>query len=130
MRTRLIVSLLACVAIAGCGSSSSSSDSTSTSTPAPATTASPSSASSSGGVTIKAAGFAFNPTSVTVKKGQKVTWTNSDSAPHNVTSSDGTIKSKDFTNGQSFTYTATKPGTFHYICTIHPQMKATLTVTG
>jgi len=130
MRTRLIVSLLACVAIAGCGSSSSSSDSTSTSTPAPATTASSSSASSSGGVTIKAAGFAFNPTSVTVKKGQKVTWTNSDSAPHNVTSSDGTIKSKDFTNGQSFTYTATKPGTFHYICTIHPQMKATLTVTG
>ncbi len=130
MRTRLIVTLLACVAIAGCGSSSSSSDSTSTSTPAPATTASSSSASSSGGVTIKASGFAFNPPSVTVKKGQKVTWTNSDSAPHNVTSSDGTIKSKDFTNGQSFTYTATKPGTFHYICTIHPQMKATLTVTG
>ena len=130
MRTRLIVTLLACVAIAGCGSSSSSSGSSSTSTPAPATTASSSSASSSGGVTVKAAGFAFNPTSVTVKKGQKVTWTNGDPAPHNVTSSDGTIKSKDFGNGQSFTYTATKPGTFHYICTIHPQMKATLIVTG
>jgi plastocyanin len=79
-------------------------------------------------VTIKAAGFAFAPKSVTVKKGQKVTWTNSDPAPHNITSSDGTIKSKDFTKGQSFTYTATKAGTFNYICTIHPQMKATLTV--
>jgi plastocyanin len=132
MPTRLIVTLLACVAIAGCGSSSSSSKSTSTSAPPPATTSTSSAASGSGsgGVTIKAAGFAFNPTSVTVKKGQKVTWTNSDSAPHNVTSSDGTIKSKDFTNGQSFTYTATKAGTFHYICTIHPQMKATLIVTG
>jgi plastocyanin len=126
MRTRLIVSLLACVAVAGCGSSSDSSKSTSTSTSAPA--ASSSSSSGSGGVTIKAAGFAFAPKSVTVKKGQKVTWTNSDPAPHNITSSDGTIKSKDFTKGQSFTYTATKAGTFNYICTIHPQMKATLTV--
>ena len=126
MRTRSIVTLLACVAIAGCGSSSSDSSSKSTSTAAPAA----SSSSSSGGVTIKAAGFAFAPKSVTVKKGQKVTWTNSDPAPHNVTSSDGTIKSKDFTNGQSFTYTATKAGTFDYICTIHPQMKATLIVTG
>ncbi|MEP6954180.1 MAG: cupredoxin family copper-binding protein [Solirubrobacteraceae bacterium] len=124
MRTRLIVSLVACVAIAGCGSSSDSSKSTSTSAPA----ASSSSSSSSGGVTIKAAGFAFDPKSVTVKKGQKVTWTNSDSAPHNVTSSDGTIKSKDFTKGQSFTYTATKAGTFDYVCTIHPQMTATLIV--
>jgi plastocyanin len=81
-------------------------------------------------VTIKAANFAFDPKSVTVKKGQKVTWTNSDPAPHNVTSNDGTLKSKDFAKGQSFTYTATKAGTFNYICTIHPQMKATLTVTG
>jgi plastocyanin len=130
MRTRLIVSLLACVAIAGCGSSSSSSKSTSTSAPAPASTSSSSSSSSSGGVTIKATGFAFNPPSVTVKKGQKVTWTNGDPAPHNVTSDDGTIKSNDFNKGQSFTYTATKAGTFNYICTIHPQMKATLIVTG
>jgi plastocyanin len=125
MRTRSIVTLLACVAIAGCGSSSSDS-AKSTSTAAPAA----SSSASSGGVTIKAAGFAFAPKSVTVKKGEKVTWTNSDPAPHNVTSDDGTIKSQDFSKGQSFTYTATKPGTFAYICTIHPQMKATLIVTG
>ena len=127
MRTRLIVSLLACVAIAGCGSSSSSSKSTSSAAPAPAST---SSSSSSGGVTVKVAGFAFNPTSVTVKKGQKVTWTNSDTAPHNVTSDDGTIQSKDFGQGQSFSFTPTKAGTFAYTCTIHPQMKATLIVTG
>ena len=127
MRTRLIVSLLACVAIAGCGSSSSSSKSTSTAAPAPAST---SSSSSSGGATVKVAGFAFNPTSVTVKKGQKVTWTNSDTAPHNVTSDDGTIQSKDFGQGQSFSFTPSQAGTFAYTCTIHPQMKATLIVTG
>ena len=127
MRTRLVVTLLACVAIAGCGSSSSSSNSTSTAAPAPAST---SSSSGSGGVTVKVAGFAFNPTSVTVKKGQKVTWTNSDTAPHNVTSDDGTIQSKDFGQGQSFSFTPTQAGTFAYTCTIHPQMKATLIVTG
>ncbi len=131
MRTRVLVSLLACAAIAGCGSSSdksgsgaSSGSSSGASTSTPASSA----ASSAGAVTVKAANFAFDPTSVTVKKGQKVTWTNSDPAPHNVTSSDGTLKSPDFTKGKSWTYTATKPGTFDYVCTIHPQMKATLIV--
>ncbi len=125
MTTRLIVSLLACAAIAGCGSSSSSkSKSTSTSSGQPAA----SSSSSSGTVTVKAANFAFDPKSVTVKKGQTVKWVNEDSAPHNVTSDDGTLKSKDFSQGGSFTYKATKAGTFNYVCTIHPQMKATLIV--
>ena len=128
MKLRLLVSLIASAAIAGCGSSSSSS---STSTPAasPTTSTAASSPSASPGtVQIKAASFAFSPKSVTVKKGQKVTWTNGDPAPHNVTSSDGTLKSPDFNQGKSYTYTATKTGTFNYICTIHPQMKATLTV--
>ncbi len=128
MTTRLIVSLLACAAIAGCGSSSSSSgsgkDSKSTSSAKPAA----SSSASSGTVTVKAANFAFDPKTVTVKKGQEVKWVNEDSAPHNVTSDDGTLKSKDFSQGGSFTYKATKAGTFNYVCTIHPQMKATLVV--
>ena len=126
MRIRVLVSLLACAAIAGCGSSSSSSSS-STSTPAASPTTS-TAASSGGTVQVKAANFAFSPTTVTVKKGQKVTWTNGDPAPHNVTSSDGTIKSPDFQQGKSFTYTANKTGTFNYTCTIHPNMKATLIV--
>ena len=122
MTTRLIVSLLACAAIAGCGSSSKS-KSTKSDQPAAA-----SSSSSSGTVTVKAANFAFDPKTVTVKKGQEVKWVNEDSAAHNVTSDDGTLKSKDFAQGGSFTYKATKAGTFNYICTIHPQMKATLVV--
>jgi plastocyanin len=126
MSTRLVIALLACAAVAGCGSSSSASKSTSTS--APAASSSSSSSASSGTVTIKAAGFAFNPTSVTVKKGQKVKWVNSDPAAHNVTSSDGTLKSKDFAQGGSFVWTASKTGTFNYVCTIHPQMKASITV--
>jgi plastocyanin len=134
MSTRPLSALLACLAVglvvAGCGSSSSkTTNSTATAAKSTSTPAATASASSSGStVTIKAAGFAFNPTSVTVKKGQKVKWVNSDPASHNITSSDGTIKSADFAQGASFTYTATKAGTFHYMCTIHPQMQATLIV--
>jgi amicyanin len=74
--------------------------------------------------------LAFNPTSIHAKVGEKVTWTNSDSPPHNVTyvsgpkfASSGTINP-----GGKFSITLTKPGTIHYVCTIHPFMKATIVV--
>ena len=127
MNMRRIVLLLCAagaLAAAGCGSSNNSS---STSTPA----ASSSSSSSSGGVAIKMQNIAFDPKSVTVKVGQKVTWTNDDSVDHNVTSQSGeTIKSQNFGKGATFSFTPTKAGTIKYVCTIHPGMDATLTVTG
>ena len=131
MNMRRIV-LLLCAAgalvAAGCGSSnnsSSGSSASSTSTPAA------SSSSSSGGVAIKMQNIAFDPKAVTVKVGQKVTWTNDDSVDHNVTSQSGeTIKSQNFGKGATFSFTPTKAGTIKYVCTIHPGMDATLTVTG
>ena len=131
MDMRRIVLLLcaaAALAAAGCGSSNnSSSSSSSASTPA----ASSSSSSSSGGVAIKMQNIAFDPKAVTVKVGQKVTWTNDDSVDHNVTSQSGeTIKSDNFGKGGTFSFTPTKAGTIKYVCTIHPGMTATLTVTG
>jgi len=130
MDMRRIVLLLcaaAALAAAGCGSSNnSSSSSSSASTPA----ASSSSSSSSGGVAIKMQNIAFDPKDVTVKVGQKVTWTNDDSVDHNVTSQSGeSIKSDNFGKGATFSFTPTKAGTIKYVCTIHPGMTATLTVT-
>ncbi|MGZ4268458.1 MAG: cupredoxin domain-containing protein [Solirubrobacteraceae bacterium] len=72
--------------------------------------------------------IAYSPASVTVKKGQKVEWVNQDTVAHNVTSSDGTLKSSTFGQGGTFTWTANKTGTIAYVCTIHPGMKGTLTV--
>ena len=123
MDMRRIVLLLcaaAALAAAGCGSSNnSSSSSSSASTPA----ASSSSSSSSGGVAIKMQNIAFDPKAVTVKVGQKVTWTNDDSVDHNVTSQSGeTIKSQNFGKGATFSFTPTKAGTIKYVCTIHPGM--------
>ncbi len=75
--------------------------------------------------------FAFAPASLVVKAGTKVTWTNQDSDAHTVTSQNGggPLSSAALSTGQSFSYTFTKPGTYSYLCTIHPFMTATVTVT-
>lgn len=126
MNMRRIVLLLCAagaLAAAGCGSSNNS-GSSSSSTPAA------SSSSSSGEVAIKMQNIAFDPKAVTVKVGQKVTWTNDDSVDHNVASQSGeTIKSQNFGKGATFSFTPTKAGAIKYVCTLHPGMDATLTVT-
>ena len=71
----------------------------------------------------------FNPSTLTVKVGQKVTWTNNDSYTHTVTSDDGTFTGGDLPSGQSFSFTFTKPGTYAYHCSIHTFMTGTVVVT-
>lgn len=79
---------------------------------------------------ITMANYAFSPASATITAGDSVTWTNTDQAPHDVTTTSGpvSIHSSTLTTGQSWTYTFTVPGTYSYICSIHPDMKATLVV--
>ena len=81
------------------------------------------------GVAIQ--GFAFAPAALTVPVGTTVTWTNRDSDAHTVTSdgSGGPLNSKALATGDTFSFTFTKAGTYHYLCTIHPFMTATVTVT-
>ncbi len=130
-RILLALGAIGALAAAGCGSSNKSSTSSGSSTPAASSsTAAAASSSSGGGVAIKMQNIAFDPKDVTVKVGQKVTWTNDDSVDHNVTSQSGeSIKSDNFGKGATFSFTPTKAGTIKYVCTIHPGMTATLTVT-
>jgi plastocyanin len=122
----MVVAAMA-VAAAGCGSSGGSGSTAST---AASTGASTAAASGGGEVDIKMQNIQFDPKSVTVKVGQKVKWVNDDSVDHNVTSQSGaSFKSSNFGNGGSFTFTPEKAGTIKYVCTIHPGMTATLTVT-
>ncbi len=79
--------------------------------------------------TVAIQNFAFSPATVTVKAGTVITWTNQDQDAHTVTSINGPLKSPTLNNGQSFHYTFTTPGTFAYVCTIHPLMTATVMVT-
>ncbi|MEC3954064.1 cupredoxin family copper-binding protein [Nocardia sp. CDC153] len=73
--------------------------------------------------------FAFGPSSLTVKVGTTVTWTNHDEEPHTVVATDGTFRSPTLGNNATYTFTFGKAGTFAYVCSIHPFMHATVVVT-
>src|SRR5919112_6180664 len=81
-------------------------------------------------MTISIKNFAFNPPNATVAAGTTVTWVNDDQAPHTATANDGTFDSGTLQPGQSFSFTFDKAGTYAYHCNIHPDMTATVTVSG
>ncbi|MGQ0632243.1 MAG: plastocyanin/azurin family copper-binding protein [Sporichthyaceae bacterium] len=97
----------------------------------PAATAAPTAVS---GATIDIAirDFAFSQPLTTVATGDSVTWTNVDKAPHDATSTSGPAEfgSGTLSTGQTYTHTFTVPGTYAYICEIHPNMKATIIASG
>jgi plastocyanin len=72
--------------------------------------------------------FAFNPNTLTVPVGTTVTWTNKDSAVHNVISDTGAFGSENLNQGNSYSFTFTQAGDYPYTCTIHPSMKGAVTV--
>jgi plastocyanin len=76
-------------------------------------------------VTIK--GFAFGPSTLSVTPGKTVTWVNTDDSPHQVTVT-GLPRSALLAKGQTHTMTFAAPGTYPYICGLHPSMKGTVEV--
>jgi plastocyanin len=79
-------------------------------------------------VSILIKNFAFGPMNVTVAPGTTVVWKNLDGEPHTVASADGLFRSQALDQNDSFRFTFDKSGTFHYICSIHPNMRAMITV--
>ena len=73
--------------------------------------------------------FHFNPETLTVKSGEKVTWINRDEEPHTVVSVEKQFKkSSALDTDQEFTITAGAPGTYTYFCSVHPKMTGTIVV--
>ena len=73
--------------------------------------------------------FAFNPQTITVKSGEKVTWINRDEEPHTIVSVGKQFKkSTALDTDQEFTITVGAPGTYDYFCSVHPKMTATIVV--
>jgi plastocyanin len=73
--------------------------------------------------------FAFNPQTLTVKSGEKVTWINRDEEPHTIVSVEKQFKkSTALDTDQEFTITAGAPGTYNYFCSVHPKMTGTIVV--
>jgi plastocyanin len=79
---------------------------------------------------IQVAGFAFTPTQVEVAAGTRVEWTNTDPTPHTVTARDGSFDSGTLDPGARFATAFEQPGTFAYVCRIHPAMRGTVRVTA
>lgn len=79
---------------------------------------------------IEISGFKFTPQTLTVKAGQIVSVINRDSVGHTVTADDGTsFESGLLGKDQSGTITApSKPGSYSFHCSPHPNMKGTLVV--
>jgi plastocyanin len=74
--------------------------------------------------------FGFDGESVEVPVGTTVTWTNDGQVIHTTTSTDGLWDSKIMNTGDTFSYTFDEPGTFEYLCSLHPSMVGTIVVTG
>jgi plastocyanin len=72
--------------------------------------------------------FDFSPMDITIASGDTVVWTNKDGEPHTVASADGLFHSPALDQDDSFRFTFSKPGVYKYICSIHPKMRATVTV--
>jgi plastocyanin len=115
MRTRINLILLTVLLLTACG----------TKTISPVGNAGP---VLSGSAAVKISGYAFDPASTTVKVGTTVTWTNQDSATHNVLADDKSFASNDLRKGDTFKFTFSKPGTYPYRCGFHANMKATIIV--
>jgi plastocyanin len=72
--------------------------------------------------------FAFAPTATTVTVGTTVRWKNLDGEPHTVRSIDATFASGALDQNDSYSVKFDKPGTYKYVCSIHPQMVGTIVV--
>lgn len=82
-----------------------------------------------GGTAVAIDNFAFAPAALTVTVGDTVTWTNHDEEPHTVAADDGSFHSPGMDTNATYSYTFTKPGSYSYICGIHPFMHGTVVVT-
>lgn len=93
--------------------------------------------------TVSTALLSFTPQTLTVKVGTTVTWADTDSIAHTVTTgtfvvgSDGLrtsehpdgLISMPLSRGTNVTFTFTKPGTYVYYCSIHKGMSGQIVVT-
>jgi len=130
-RALAALALATSTAIAGCGSDETDpapvppATSAASATGAPAQQPAP-----AGDVTVAVDDMAFSPAAVTVRVGDTVTWEFSDSVPHSVQGIGDKamgINSPILTTGE-WSFTFTQPGEYRYLCSLHPQMRGSVTV--
>jgi plastocyanin len=133
---------LTVLGVAGCGGGDDDGDTGATESNAPATGATTEAGddSAAGGSAPAPSGdatrsekveikdFTYNPDPVTIEEGGKVIWQNEDSAPHTATAEDGSFDTGTLEEGKLGSESFKQPGTYAYICSIHPEMEGTVEV--
>jgi plastocyanin len=85
-------------------------------------------AADTGGPTVTIQDMAYTPETLTVEAGATITWVWRDGAiAHDVKGAG--FKSKVMAEG-TFSHRFDKPGTYAYVCTLHPNMTGAIEVTG
>jgi plastocyanin len=79
-------------------------------------------------IEVKIDNFTFNPQQITVNAGDTVIWVNHDDIPHTVTSKTVAFRSKAMDTDDKFSFTFTTPGSYAYLCALHPHMTGTIVV--
>jgi plastocyanin len=88
----------------------------------------PTTASDTEGPTVVIEDLAFEPETLSVAAGETVTWTWNDGAvEHDVKGDD--FQSEVMSEG-TYSHRFDQPGTYDYLCTLHPNMTGTIEVTN
>jgi len=85
---------------------------------------------SAGAVQVGIVNFKFTPDSLTIKMGTTVNWTNHDDIAHTVSFTGSGVHSDVRARNGAYSHTFGAPGTYAYICSIHPFMHGTVIVTS
>lgn len=136
-----ILAIVAVLALAGAGCYKATTTNTNTTSNTSAVTNSSTNTSTTNSTTntttnqaaiasVSIVDFSYSPSSLTVAKGTKVTWTNNGSALHTVTGTSGGPNSNgNISPGGTYSFTFDTAGTFSYRCGNHASMQASVTVT-
>ena len=73
-------------------------------------------------------GLKYRPDTLTVNQGDTIEWANNDMVPHTATAKDKSFDSGKIAPGASWKFVAKTKGSYAYLCTLHPNMKAKLVV--
>lgn len=78
--------------------------------------------------TVNIQNFSFSPGTITIKKGETVTWQNNDSFIHRIVADDNSFDLGDMTGGGTSKHTFNDIGTFNYHCAVHTYMTGSVVV--
>ena len=81
-----------------------------------------------GNAKVSIANFAFKPAQITIAAGDTVTWANDDGAPHGLAYKDGGKGENLLLPGATFERRFDQPGTYDYVCSVHPFMRGKVVV--